>query len=314
LATCASAYNVNLERDFMDWARGHGKSYNQDSERRMRQGIWERNQAAIEEHNKGNHTYTLGMNKFGDLTPDEFVNMYNTYQPSQKTQSEHVYQPKYSTIPKEMDWRTEGAVTAVKDQGQCGSCYSFSATGSLEGQTYIQKGKLVSLSEQQIVDCSQREGNLGCNGGLMDSVFQYIQDVGGLETEDAYSYTARDGNCNVNKDEFVATCSGFVDIPSGNEQALTEALATVGPISVAIDASQFSFQFYSSGVYNEPYCSSYSLDHGVLAVGYGTEKGQDYYWVKNSWGSSYGLSGYLKMSRNKQNQCGIATQASYPTV
>lgn len=312
LALSATASSV--ERDFMDWARGHGKSYEAIEERRMRQGIWERNMAKINKHNNGNNTFTLAMNQFGDLTTQEFVKMYNTYQPSQKIQSEHVYQPKYTRIPTTKDWRQEGAVTGVKDQGQCGSCYSFSATGSLEGQMALVKGDLVPLSEQQIVDCSQREGNLGCNGGLMDSVFQYIQETGGLESESTYPYTARDGRCHARKNRFVATCTGFVDIPSGNEQALTEAIATVGPISVAIDASQFSFQFYSDGIYNEPYCSSSSLDHGVLAVGYGTDDGQDYYLVKNSWGESYGLGGYIKMSRNRENQCGIATQASYPLV
>ena len=149
----------------------------------------------------------------------------------------------------------------------------------------------------------------------MDNAFQYIKDNGGIDTEKTYPYEAQDDTCKYNAKDSGATDKGFVDIPEGKEDKLKIALATVGPVAVAIDASHESFQFYSEGVYFEPQCDAQNLDHGVLAVGYGTdEKGQDYYIVKNSWGTTWGDKGYVKMARNRKNHCGIASSASYPLV
>ncbi|MCL4157592.1 UNVERIFIED_CONTAM: hypothetical protein GTU68_061755, partial [Idotea baltica] len=218
-------------------------------------------------------------------------------------------------MPKSVDWRTKGAVTPVKDQGNCGSCYAFAATGSLEGQHFRKTGKLVSLSEQNIIDCSRPYGNDGCDGGFMDYVYAYVGDNHGIDTEESYPYYAEAESCNFNKKDVGADDKGFFDIKTGNEDDLLKALATVGPISVGIDASVQSFMFYHKGVYNEPRCNSTLLDHGVLAVGYGTdEQGQDYWLVKNSWGTIWGLDGYIKIARNANNMCGIATTASYPLV
>ncbi|XP_003742440.1 cathepsin L1 [Galendromus occidentalis] len=296
----------------------HLKSYRDGQEELIRRFIFEDNLHTIEEFNRVNASlagFTLGVNEFADMTNTEFSNMLLGLGGRNKIAGDSVFESSHvQDLPAEVDWTQKGYVTEVKNQGQCGSCWAFSTTGSLEGQVFKKTGKLVSLSEQNLVDCSTSEGNQGCNGGLMDQAFTYIKKNGGIDTEAAYPYTGSDGTCRFLENKVGATVSGFVDVKSGDENALKEAVATVGPISVAIDASSIFFQFYRGGVYNPWFCSSTELDHGVLVVGYGTEGGKDYWLVKNSWGSSWGLKGYIKMVRNKKNRCGIATQASYPTV
>merc|ERR1712080_44130 len=202
----------------------------------------------------------------------------------------------------------------VKNQGQCGSCWSFSTTGALEGAWEIATGKLVSLSEQQFVDCDTKDS--GCQGGLMDYAFAYAE-KNAICTESSYKYTATDGTCKA------STCTtgipkggvtGFKDVAADDEQALMDAVAQQ-PVSIAIEADKSVFQLYASGVLTGR-CGS-SLDHGVLAVGYGTESGQAYWKVKNSWGSSWGDEGYVKIFRGKSGagECGIlAGPPSYPVV
>jgi len=319
--SCTLALDVKLNKHWKLWKDTHGKKFS-DAEEHVRRAIWEDNLKKVEEHNLeadlGQHTFWLGMNKFADLTVEEFSKKMNGYDVSMKGQRqqdrhEFLRNPNVQ-LPDTVDWRTQGYVTEVKDQGQCGSCWAFSATGSLEGQHFKQTGKLVSLSEQNLVDCSGAQGNQGCNGGLMDQAFEYIKENKGIDTEDSYPYEAIDDKCRFDAKNVGAEDTGFTDIKTKDESALQEAVATVGPISVAIDASHASFQLYKHGIYNEIFCSQIRLDHGVLAVGYGNDSGKDYWLVKNSWGQGWGDQGYIKMSRNKRNQCGIATAASYPLV
>jgi len=253
----------------------------------------------------------MGLNEFADLTFDEFRSKYFGYRHVEmghlRGQNEHQI---VSAAPTSIDWRNSGAVTGVKDQGMCGSCWAFSTTGSVEGAWVIAGHPLVSLSEQQLVDCATAEGNMGCNGGLMDYAFQYIIDNKGICSEASYPYTGVDGTCKKTCTN-VVTISGFTDVASGNEASLLNAVGTVGPVSIAIEADQSGFQFYSGGVFSGT-CGT-NLDHGVLAVGYGTTGTQDYWIVKNSWGASWGESGYIRMIRNK-NQCGLTLAASYPRI
>lgn len=300
------------------WKSVHEKKYKNGYVENYRKWIWQANLKKIEEHNKsGRFAFTMAMNQFGDLTPLEYrylmLGTKYRHNNTERTGSTFL-KPSNVELPTTVDWRNKGYVTPVKNQEQCGSCWAFSATGSLEGQHFKKTGKLVSLSEQNLVDCSTSFGNDGCNGGLMDNAFRYIKANGGIDTEASYPYTASDGNCKFEKANVGATCTGFTDIAPGSETDLQSAAATVGPISVAIDASHQSFQLYHGGVYDEPDCSSTQLDHGVLVVGYGTLGGKDYWLVKNSWGPTWGMNGYLMMSRNKNNQCGIATSSSYPLV
>uniref|UniRef100_A0A669CTS8 Cathepsin L.1 n=1 Tax=Oreochromis niloticus TaxID=8128 RepID=A0A669CTS8_ORENI len=352
VASCASISLEDLE--FHAWKLKFERSYHSPSEEAHRRQIWLNNRKFVLVHNiladQGLKSYRLGMTYFADMENEEYkrvisqgcLHSFNASLP--RRGSTFFRLPEGTDLPDTVDWRDKGYVTDVKDQKQCGSCWAFSAvstynivfsiivkqetlldcwfqtdssllqTGSLEGQHFRKTGTLVSLSEQQLVDCSGDYGNEGCGGGWMDYAFQYIQANGGIDTEESYPYEAENGKCRYNPDNIGATSTGYTEVSQGDEDALKEAVATIGPISVGIDASQMSFQFYESGVYNEPDCSSLELDHGVLAVGYGTEDGNDYWLVKNSWGLEWGDKGYIKMSRNKSNQCGIATAASYPLV
>jgi len=305
---------------FADFKLEHEKNYESEAEEMLRKEIFTEHLKTINMHNylysKGLKTYTMGVNKYTDLSHKEFVTMMNGWKRTSNTSGGSTYlSPNVKLdLPDTVDWRDKGYVTPIKDQKNCGSCWAFSTTGSLEGQNFRKSGKLTSLSEQNLVDCSRSFGNEGCNGGLMDNAFKYIKSNNGIDTEDSYPYEGKDDKCRYKAEDKGATDTGFIDVTSGDEAKLQEAIATVGPVSVAIDAGNPSFQMYKKGIYNEPGCSSQNLDHGVLAVGYGTLNGVDYWLVKNSWGTSWGDKGYIYMSRNKDNQCGIATAASYPTV
>jgi cathepsin L len=298
------------QSSFTFWMQQHQKSYHHDSFL-LRYKIFKSNLDFINAHNAANKTFTVALNKFADLTGAEYATLLGTrYTAHGKTV---VHSKPVKALPPKWNWNTLGAVTPIKNQEQCGSCWAFSTTGSTEGCHFLSKAKkLVSLSEQNLVDCSGNEGNQGCDGGLMTQAMQYIISNNGIDTESSYPYTAEDGNCAFNAANVGATLKSFVNVNPGDENDLQQKVHT-GPTSVAIDASHSSFQFYSSGVYNEPDCSTSQLDHGVLAIGWGHDAtGGDYWIVKNSWGTDWGLNGFIWMSRNNNNQCGIATMATLP--
>ncbi len=321
LIVTASAFKYTTEWEM--WKREHGKVYKTEIEELARQTIFETNNDHIINHNSNSDKwgYTLGLNEYADLDPAEFAKVFNGYieRPSTyKSTNLHVSTGTCAASAPTKDWRTvTGRVTAVKNQGQCGSCWAFSTTGSMEGQESQHNNSqgLIPLSEQQLADCSTAEGNHGCQGGLMDNAFKYVIKNNGLESESDYPYKGANGKCSADASKNVAqsTISSFTDIPESDCASLQDACCNKGPISVAMDASHMSFQLYKSGIYNPFLCSSTKLDHGVLLVGYGTESGKNYFLVKNSWGTTWGMDGYFKIV-DRRDKCGICTSASYPVV
>jgi len=312
----AAKSEEEFETAFEEWVQENRKLYD-EHEVLYRFRVFKQNLEFIEKFNSERHSFTVGLNQFADLSNSEFLERYTGFRQALITSydSEHAFDfDESQALPSSIDWRNKGAVTGVKDQGQCGSCWAFSTTGSVEG-AWALNYSLVSLSEQNLMDCSRTYGNLGCNGGLMDNAFKYIIANKGIDTEASYPYEeATSYNCRYKSANKGAAITTYKDVTKGSESALQNAVAYRGPVSVAIDASNPSFQLYKTGVYYEPKCSSTSLDHGVLAVGYGTGSSGDYWIVKNSWGTSWGMQGYIDMARNKNNNCGIATQASFPVV
>jgi len=303
---------------FSDWAKQNGKVYSSKEELVVRRSIYAANVARVEAHNAQNLGWTMAVNKFSDITPEEFKSTYTGgYRASLKSAvapKTHKLTIDAAALPASVDWVAKGAVTPVKNQGQCGSCWAFSTIAAVESAVFLSGKPLISLSEQQLVDCATKEGNQGCNGGLMDYGFQYIIDNKGIGLESDYPYTAKDGTCK--KVAAAATIKSFADVPTNSETALMTAIVQQ-PISIAVEADQNSFQQYSGGVMTAA-CGT-NLDHGVFVTGYGTQGGADYYNVKNSWGADWGSKGYIMLGRGPQfngakGQCGIQMDPSFPTA
>jgi len=302
---------------FTNWMTQHGKRY-ETSNLVDRYAIWKRNMNYIHRHNEQNASYTLAMNSFGDVTAEELS--------AQRNGFNYIHNPVMQRAnsasgllgavhaPTSVDWRSQGAVLPVKNQGMCGSCWAFSAVGAIEGFRKLSPGgSLVALSEQELVDCADsRWGNQGCQGGLMDNAFEFIAYQNqGITSGAKYAYKGVQRACPATLPAAAAHLTGYVNVPPMNDAELVNAVAK-GPVSVAIEADSEAFQFYSSGVFDDATCGT-QLDHGVVAVGYGQDsRGVKYWIVRNSWGVEWGDQGYIKIVRGK-NMCGINMAASYPT-
>jgi cathepsin L len=306
-----TALSNDMLNNYIDYLNEYDKNYN-DNEFWSHYNAYRDNVNYINSHNNKTNGYKLGINKFTDMSRKEFNSTYlsNTYYSHERR---CLNQSRLLDIPESVDWRANGWVTDVKDQGQCGSCWAFSAIGAIEGYHANITKQLVSLSEQNLLDCSYGFGCEGCNGGWPEAAMRYVINQSGVDTETSYPYTAQDGDsCLYNKTKKGGSIHTTHNITKGDTNELLNSLAKIGPISIAIDAES-DFQFYSSGIFNSTSCSSEMLDHAVLAVGYGkTTDGRKYLIVKNSWGKDWGMDGYIYMSLDIPNMCGISSVASYP--
>ncbi|CAH1163486.1 unnamed protein product [Phaedon cochleariae] len=315
---------VNALTDSGEWAafkEKHGKTYKSALEESVRYSIFQNNLRKIEDHNarydSGEETYYLGTTIFADMSTEEFKAMLKRQmkkRPALDDALKHEYDPE-NKLPESVDWRKEGAVTPVQNQGHCGSCWAFSATGSLEGQHAIKNNVTTLLSSQQLLDCSTSYGNGDCNkGGEMTYAFDYVKD-NGIEPASKYPYEGVQQSCRYTASETIVKVASYVELEKGNEDSLKDAVANKGPVSVGIDGD--TIQLYLGGIFSSILCS-HDLNHGVLVVGYGTEKvlfsNTDYWIVKNSWGSGWGEDGYMKVKRNAKSMCGIADEPVYPII
>ncbi|CAN9506718.1 unnamed protein product [Ophioblennius macclurei] len=306
---------ISLEEElhFMQWMSQHRKFYNTE-EFHHRLHVFTHNKRIIDHHNAANQSFTMGLNQFSDMTFEEFRKFYLLTEPQNCSATKGGHVSSSGPYPKTIDWRTKGNfVTPVKNQGYCGSCWTFSATGCLESVNAIASGKLASLSEQQLIDCARDFNTFGCMGGLPSNAFEYIKYNKGLMTEEDYPYKGHDEKCKFDPVLAAAFVKDVVNITIYDEEAMVDAVARLNPITLSFDVTA-DFMHYKDGVFSSTHCKSTadSVNHAVLAVGYGVEEDGTPYWiVKNSWGTTWGKEGYFLIERGR-NMCGLAACSSYP--
>uniref|UniRef100_UPI00398F27A1 cathepsin L2-like n=1 Tax=Pristiophorus japonicus TaxID=55135 RepID=UPI00398F27A1 len=318
-AASVSTFDPTLDEDWISWKSQHEKQYTEEEEayRRM---VWEDTMRYIEQHNlehsMGKHTFTVGLNQFADLTTEEFNQRFKGFieQEAEKSTYKVFAAPENLEQLPAVDWRNKGYVTDVKNQGNCNSCWAFSATGTLEGQLFKKKGKLISLSEQNLIDCDKK--SKACLGGHFKSALEYVHN-NGISSEAYYPYTAQVTlklliNARLSN-VILSPIARILVIPSNSEDELAKAVALVGPISVAVDANHKSFKNYKKGIYYEPNCTN-NVNHAMLVVGYGIRGGEKYWIVKNSYGPKWGIDGYILMAKDRNNNCAIAKYAMYAEI
>nr|AJD78151.1 cysteine proteinase SAG12H5 [Hevea brasiliensis]AJF19709.1 cysteine proteinase [Hevea brasiliensis] len=308
--------SLSMAERHKQWMEKYGKAYKDDNEKQRHLQIFKNNVEYIESFNAaGAKPYRLGINQFADQTNEEFKAFRKGYKRPRDARlgkTSFKYE-NVTVVPANLDWRKKGAVTPIKNQGHCGSCWAFSAVAATEGINQITTGTLISLSEQELVDCDTKGNDQGCEGGYMEDAFKFIINNRGISSEANYPYNETDGTCNTTMKAFpAAKITGYEEVPANNETELLKAVANQ-PISVSVDAGG-DFMFYESGVFTGD-CGT-DLDHGITAVGYGTtSEGVKYWLVKNSWGVEWGEEGYIRMERDvaaKEGLCGIAIDSSYP--
>ncbi|GBG67756.1 hypothetical protein CBR_g882 [Chara braunii] len=304
-------------RRFNHWMVANQKFYNGLYDVQARFGVFKDNLRFIHGYNQNTTSHKLALNEYADLSHEEFKSQklgFDAKAPRLRSSGKSGKKFLYDDVdpPEHIDWREKGAVTQVKNQRSCGSCWAFSAVGAVEGINKLVTGQLISLSEQELVDCDITRDE-GCTGGIMDYAFQFVIDNGGLDTEEDYPYTGASRTCDTEREgKHVVSIDDYDDVPVNDELALKKAVAKQ-PISVAIDAKERPFQFYSEGIFDGK-CGT-ELDHALVAVGYGTDKGLGYWIAKNSWGPNWGENGYIRIKMDqmeKQGLCGFYMQSSFP--
>jgi len=299
---------------FHAFMRKYNRHYESQDQFRLRYRNFKHNLKFVEEHNiRTDTSFTVAINNFGDWSREEYLNYLSFVPISTASAQESDHDRSKLAIPNTWDWRDHGAVTPIKEQGQCGSSPFFSAVVSMEGCHFITTGTLVGLSEQQIMDCTENVGNFGCEGGYMAESFEGIMLEGGIDSETCYPYVGEDETCKFKKTTpcCASMVQSYFNVTSGDEDALKAAVYKV-PVASAMDASLTSFQFYSGGVYDDGNCTQ-QIDHGIAVVGYGYNStvDKDYWILKNTYGTSWGVDGWMYLARNDNNLCGIATLPSY---
>ena len=304
----AALYHAHEEKAFVSWMRNNNQLYSGD-EYQLRFGIYLTNSRLVQEHNaKG--TFKVALNKFAALTPSEYKALLG-FKP--QIRQNKAIKSNFKRADS-LDWRLKGAVNEIKDQGQCGSSWAFSAIASAESANFLSSGKLERYSEANLVDCVDDLVCYGCHGGQMSPAFDYViaKQGGRFNLESDYPYKPSQDRCRFSASKAVGSIRSYIEVNEGDEDELADKCAEYGPVCVGFDASLWSFQCYSSGIYDEPACSPVSLSGAGNVVGYGAEGGTDYWILRISWGVEWGEAGYMRMIRNKGNQCGIATMASVP--
>ncbi|XP_040908699.1 procathepsin L-like isoform X2 [Toxotes jaculatrix] len=309
-----------LNKMWEEWKIKHQKVYDNQTEIDFRRAVWQKNMDLVLRHNQeasaGKHSFALGLNHLADMTAEEINEKLNGLKVEETVNIKNDTLKYVSglSIPQSVDWRKSGLVSPIRNQGLCGSCWAFSSLGALEGQMKKRTGVLIPLSPQNLVDCSTMDGNHGCRGGYISKAFSYVIRNRGVDSESSYPYEHQNGKCRYSFKGKAGYCSSFHILPRGDERALQAIVASVGPVAVAVNAMLPSFHLYRGGLYNVPSCNPRFINHAVLVVGYGTDRGQDYWLVKNSWGTAWGEEGFIRLARNKNNLCGIASFAVYPTL
>lgn len=309
----------HIDNEFDKFINKHNKNYKNETHSRERKNIFRDNYRYILSKNRQNTNFKMSVNHLTDFTQNEMKSLRGRlYSGVTNNGGKHFDKKRYNLkdIPNQWDWRLNGAVTPVKDQAVCGSCWAFGTTGTIEGVYFVKTGHLVKLSEQELIDCGWNEDNNGCDGGEDFRAYDYIMKRGGISTEDQYGdYLGADGKCHDKEVMKSVQLNGFYNVTPGDPEALETALFIEGPVTVAIDASHKSLSFYSSGIYYEPECGNKpeNLDHQVLAVGFGTLNKQRYWLIKNSWSTYWGNDGYVLMNQ-VNNNCGVLTSPTFPII